>query len=258
MVGCVGDEQAMQRVLTAATVGTSFVVVFVYADNEDEVTVEAEDQEEGGEEGGGVVVVHPDTSDSESWIPVPACSWTARVSTVKALNAHAHTNRLELSLVYNNDALVFAGPVRPQPALAHRLTVPNSSYYLYSVPPCFQADVPALDVCMPDDFLSTLDSAGHALLAPFADYTALQQHLNTMSLMSSFLIVHRHYSGWAAYTAKFVDIDDCFDASLPLFIFDYENSGNNPLFSTDESQYPDSQLPDMRLGPSMTYFLFSA
>lgn len=261
LVGFCDDVKTMESKLTPAMVGTPFIVVFTYFDDDDDDTLVLA---EGDDDDSFCHAVREDDvqerlkQEGEHVIEqrVPD-QWTARVAVLKALDANYNSNHLEAVFIYNDGAPLFSGVNKGQPGLARRITIPNCVYYLYTVPPSMQPLVPVVNFSIPSFFMEELASGGHQLLASFANFDSLRAQLSDTK-DTEFLVVHKHYSGWSGFDAKLVDVDDCLGDDLPLFIFDYNNSGDNPRFCTDESQLPDSQLPKMRLGPNLSYFLFSA
>lgn len=250
------NERKVRPKITPDMVGKQFLVVFHYEEPSDEDEVDEVDEVEADEE-----EVQQEEEEvqgrkrkavGESCLGAPY-TWTARIGMLRELSANVNTNHLELHFWYE-DRSVFPGDIYDAPDLARRIVVPDLSYQLYEKPALTSTLPPAPVV--PPEFHDELVAAGHTLLAPFSDYAAVQRHLNVAAVGFDFVVVHKHYSGWAAYKARLVDVDDCL-GTFPLFLFVYHNDGGGPLFVTQESQLPDSQLPDMRLGPSLTHFLYS-
>jgi hypothetical protein len=223
------DERRAYLRITPDMVGRLFLVVFHYEEDEDATE-----------------------KRSESVIGAPY-TWTARVGMLRELDANVNTNHLECSFWYDTGS-VYPDADEWSPGLACTITVPNLSYQLYTVPPSMPHSLPPPPT-VPAELDAQLAASRHWLLAPFSQFEAVSAQLDEQHVGLKFVIVHKHYSGWAAYKAKFIGRDMCL-RSFPLFLFHYENLGEGPLFITDESQLPDSELPATRIGPSLTYFLY--
>jgi hypothetical protein len=161
---------------------------------------------------------------------------------------HLSTNgQPEFSFIYestNSDGLSL---------LSNRIVAPDSHYWLFP----FEGpnpEVPRYRIPVCEDVKTMLVALGNQYLGDFGDYEAVRQHLGADKVGTQFVVLHRNYSGWAAYEAVFKGV---VEGLVPQFEFEYDNSGAGPYVSTDDSQLPDSQLPRTRLGAHLNYFLFS-
>ena len=134
-----------------------------------------------------------------------------------------------------------------------RITAPNKHFWLFPYRGGEQPSKARVEVR--EDVRTLLEALGNHYLGYFGDYEGVKQHLTEDKKGTKFLVLHNNYSGWAAYEATFEGIQD---GLIPQFEFVYDNSGDGPYFSTDDSQLPDSQMPHPLLGAHLNYFLFSA
>jgi hypothetical protein len=136
--------------------------------------------------------------------------------------------------------------------LSNKIVAPDSHYWLFPFDSYQQ--VPPHRFPVSEDVKTMLVALGNEYLGDFGDYDQIRQHLGADKVGTQFVVLHRNYSGWAAYEAVFKGI---VEGLVPQFEFEYDNSGAGPYVSTDDSQLPDSQLPRTHLGAHLHYYLFS-
>jgi hypothetical protein len=164
-----------------------------------------------------------------------------------SMNSEGHP---EFSFLYD------VPPAGKSAIMKKRITAPDRRFWLFPATTNRRGrEVSIFRPGVREDVRTLLEALGNRYLGAFGDYYQVREQLTEDKKGTKFLVLHNHYSGWAAYEATFQGIQE---GLVPQFEFIYDNSGDGPYFSTDDSQLPDSQLPHPCIGAHLNYFLFSS
>ncbi len=105
---------------------------------------------------------------------------------------------------------------------------------------------------IPADFASELEAHGFKRVASFRRFYDVHEHLAANPAKRRYLIAYVRSGIWSAYPATLVKLQPW------RCMFEYDNQGEGPQFTTDDSLPLQDQLPRRMLDArSCNYFLFT-